>query len=342
MTLRLPTYLMGLIVFRKKVNELNEKKVIMKQYRDFQKDRLQKTPFLAVWVILFLVALASCSQDEISEVADASWAQLSVAMPTISIPVDAATRTTSATNTVYVGNGKKFRVIAFKQGDVSASGYISHGDFTVGGDNTLNTFRVPYNATYTFVCYSLENTTLPAFDKEALDITADPASDNLLYCKFDQQITSDKSLLSISFDRMFPRVQVVADATPLDANITAIKTLRLTPNYKGRLSLANGTLSTTGSSSAVSLTWGTLTAAQTQASSIASIYSGTGVVTIAIPSVTIGGKTVTDLSVQTGSALSNSGTTYRYTLKFSKNGVAPDVPSTPLVPDFGDEVYFSF
>lgn len=225
--------------------------------------------------------------------------------------------TTRATTTLT--NGVKYRVIAFKQGKVNSTGYMNHSDFVAGTAGTTSDFYLPGGVTYTFVCYSFNSTdALPAFDKNDLNVTANPATSNLLYTKFDKAITATDKALSFSFAPKFSEVTVVADATGLVKSISAIST-HLFPNYSATLALSTGELTASGSSARV-IPWGTITAAQTITSNACTVFTNAGsVMTISIPSVTIEGVTRTGLLARFSSTTMQAGK--KYTLKLIFKGV---------------------
>ncbi|MCI1682091.1 MAG: hypothetical protein LKI39_05990 [Bacteroides sp.] len=221
--------------------------------------------------------------------------------------------------TTSLSNNVTYRVIAFKQGQVNASGFVSYGDFTVSGATTTNTFHVPEGYTYTFVCYSLNTiSALPPFDKNSLDITVAPSSYDLLYYKFDQAITASNHSLLITFVHKFSRIQVVADASDMAQNITTISA-QLSPNYSTILTLANGNLTATGASSSITIPWGTITAGTTVTSSPATIFTnGASDITVNLSSVTIGGLVKTGFVLPFSGATLETGKSYVIRLKFKK------------------------
>jgi hypothetical protein len=240
----------------------------------------------------------------------------------------ASTRSSNSTTTP-LSTGVTYRVIAFKQGNVSSSGYVSYGDFTVGGSTTSSNFIVPAYGLYTFVCYSLNSTAaLPTFSRSSLDQTLAPASNDLLYYKFDKYISSAASsqILSIVFNHIFSNVTLVADASKSGKNTTAI-TSTFSPSYNATLSLSGGTLSTSGSSSAYTVPWGTITPGQTVSSTPFNVFTNGEPVSVAVPSVTIGGTTYTHRTATFSSIL--PGVDYTITLSFITGIVVGGVTWAP-------------
>src|SRR5574344_827033 len=114
------------------------------------------------------------------------------------------------TRATAVVAGVRYRVVAYKQNDVSAAGYMSHADYVVGA--AAPKFLLPINCTYTLVCYSYNSTaTLPAFNKNSTTIAVNPAND-VMYCKKDVTVASSNISFSIVFSHIFSKVTVIADA----------------------------------------------------------------------------------------------------------------------------------
>ena len=226
-----------------------------------------------------------------------------------------ATRGTNA-----LATGVKYRVIAFKQGNISATGYISHADYAVGTTGAIAGYlHVPAGTTYTFVCYSQNSTdNLPAFNNAVLDVTANPATQNLLYAKFDQTITSSAKTLSFSFTPQFSQVTVIADATNMAQNISAISAT-LSPNYSCTLSLNSGEMINANTYTACPIRWGTITPGQTLYSTPCRLFTnGSSTVTINIPSVTIGDITQTNLTATFNNKIIQIGNKYTLRLQFMR------------------------
>ena len=218
--------------------------------------------------------------------------------------------------------GVKYRVIAFEQDNVTAAGYKSHADFEVGTDGTMDgDLHVPAGDTYTFVCYSLNSSeALPAFDADNLNIAANPATNDLLYTKFNQAITQASKTLSFSFEHQFSLITVIADATKLAQNITAI-TATLSPNYPTTMAMADGAL-TAGTAAARSIPWGTVTAGETITATDCTVFTNaSSTITVSIPSVTIGTTTRTNLKATFGTNAMQQGYKYTLRLKFKAYGI---------------------
>src|SRR5574344_1967507 len=145
----------------------------------------------------------------------------------------------SQTRATAVAAGVRYRVVAYKQNDISAAGYMSHADYVVGA--AAPKFLLPINCTYTLVCYSYGSAAaLPAFDKNSTDIAV-TSSNDMLYCKKDITVTDVNTSFSILFSHLFSKVTVIADASVDGYNVTAC-TGSLSPNYSATASLVDGSL----------------------------------------------------------------------------------------------------
>src|SRR5574344_1338528 len=206
------------------------------------------------------------------------------------------------TRATPVAAGIRYRVVAYKQNDISAAGYMSHADYVVGA--AAPKFWLPINCTYTLVCYSYNSTaTLPAFNKNSTTIAVNPAND-VMYYKKDITVTDVNTSFSILFSHLFSKVTVIADASVDGYNVTAC-TGSLSPNYSATASLVNGSL-VKGTSAAKSLGWSSLgtpvvtsdaavvyTAGETVTCTIAkTIFASVPVSGVGNKSVTVTGKTM--------------------------------------------------
>src|SRR5574344_2039081 len=206
------------------------------------------------------------------------------------------------TRATLVAAGIRYRVVAYKQNDISAAGYMSHADYVVGA--AAPKFLLPINCTYTLVCYSYGSAAaLPAFDKNSTDIAV-TSSNDMLYCKKDITVTDVNTSFYILFSHLFSKVTVIADASVDGYNVTAC-TGSLSPNYSATASLVNGSL-VKGTSAAKSLGWSSLgtpvvtsdaavvyTAGETVTFTIAkTIFASVPVSGVGNKSVTFTGKTM--------------------------------------------------
>lgn len=226
------------------------------------------------------------------------------------------TRTTTA-----LANGTKYRIIAFKCNDISTTGYISYADYAAGITGAIaGELHVPADDTYTFVCYSLNSTNLPIFDRDMLNITIDTATDNLLYTKFNQAITSGSKTLSFSLTPKLSQIIVIADATNIEKNITAISAT-LSPNYSVLFALGTGAL-TAGVSAERIIPWGNIVPAQTVTSTPCTVFTNASTaVSISIPSITIGGTTKANLSASFSGNVMQPGNKYTLRLNLYRAGI---------------------
>ena len=313
------------------------------------------SPFIAIGFItvcMVLAMLAGCDKQLTKSKAAGNVVSLTVTTPrisdnnntaeitragststpapqTITVPIIGngnmaleATLTPSPQAATELATGMKYRVIAFEQDNVTAAGYKSHADYAVGTDEPVaGDLRVTSGSTYTFVCYSLNSSAaLPAFDANNLNIAAAPSTNDLLYTKFNQNITQANKTLSFSFSHKFSQVTVIADATNLAQNITAISTT-LSPNYPASMALADGAL-TAGTAAARSIPWGTVTAGETVTANACTVFTNSSTaISVNIPSVTIGTTTKTNLTATFGANAMQQGYKYTLRLRFKEYGI---------------------
>ena len=187
------------------------------------------------------------------------------------------------TRAVAVAPGVRYRVIAYEVGDVSASGYVAHADYTVG--ETLPSFSLPVNCTYTLVCYSYGSSLeLPPFDRNSIFLTTSPSDTDFMYCKKEVVVTETDVTFSILFSHLFSKVTVIADASAAGSAISAC-TATLPPGYDTVISLAEGSMSK-GSSAVQTLNWSSL-GYMTVTSEPAMVYTGGEELTLQLQSVTL-------------------------------------------------------
>lgn len=198
----------------------------------------------------------------------------------------------SQTRATAVAAGVRYRVVAYRNGVVSAANYVNHADYEVGGAS--GQLLLPVNCTYTLVCYSYGSAAaLPAFDKNSTDIAV-TSSNDMLYCKKDITVTDVNTSFSILFSHLFSKVTVIADASADGYNITAC-TGSLSPNYSATASLVDGSL-VKGTSAAKSLGWSSLgTPVVTSDAAVVYTAGETVTLTFATLSMSIGTTPVTNL-----------------------------------------------
>src|SRR5574344_2187066 len=197
----------------------------------------------------------------------------------------------SQTRATAVAAGVRYRVVAYKQNDISAAGYMSHADYVVGA--AAPKFLLPINCTYTLVCYSYNSAaTLPAFNKNSTTIAVNPAND-MLYCNKDITVTDVNTSFSIRFSLLLSKVTVIADASADHYNITAC-TGSLSPNYSATASLVNGSL-VKGTSTAKTLSWPSL-GTPVATSTATTVYTAGETVTLTFATLSIASSPVTNLT----------------------------------------------
>ena len=197
----------------------------------------------------------------------------------------------SQTRATAVVAGVRYRVVAYRNGVVSAANYVNHADYEVGGAS--GQLLLPVNCTYTLVCYSYGSAAaLPAFDKNSTDIAV-TSSNDMLYCKKDITVTDVNTSFSILFSHLFSKVTVIADASVDGYNVTAC-TGSLSPNYSATASLVDGSL-VKGTSAAKSLSWSSL-GTPVATSDAAVVYTAGETVTLTFATLSIASSPVTNLT----------------------------------------------
>ncbi len=194
------------------------------------------------------------------------------------------------TRATAVAAGVRYRVVAYRNGTVSAANYVTHADYEVGGAS--GQLLLPVNCSYTLVCYSYGNATaLPAFDKNSTTLAVSSSND-MLYCKKDITVTDVNTSFSILFSHLFSQVTVIADASADGYNVTAC-TGSLSPNYSATASLADGSL-VKGTSAAKGLSWPSL-GTPVATSTATTVYTAGETVTLTFATLSIGTTPVTNL-----------------------------------------------
>ncbi|WP_321480768.1 hypothetical protein [uncultured Bacteroides sp.] len=247
---------------------------------------------------------SSAASSSVTVPLDKHWSMVATLSPVKDVHSRAATA---------LSNGVHYRVIAYKENDVSASGYVNHADYVVG--DAAPDFWLPVNKTYTFVCYSYGNSNaLPAFDSSVTDLSVTPEND-VLYYKTNVSITSASSSFSIAFDHVFSQVTVTA--TSSGSNITACSAT-LSPNYSATLPLSSGVATVSGTSSAKALSWSSSNG-NSVSSNASTVFSNGEAVTLTFTSITIGSTTLIDKSITfTGKSMS-ANTKYTLSVNFRKS-----------------------
>src|SRR5574344_1914397 len=225
----------------------------------------------------------------------------------------------SQTRATAVVAGVRYRVVAYRNGVVSAANYVNHADYEVGGAS--GQLLLPVNCTYTLVCYSYGSAAaLPAFDKNSTYIAV-TSSNDMLYCKKDITVTDVNTSFSIRFSHLFSKVTVIADASADDYNITAC-TGSLSPNYSATASLVNGSL-VKGTSAAKSLGWSSL-GTPVATSTATTVYTAGETVTLTFATLSIATSPVTNLTNKsitfTGRTMAQ-GKAYTLRVAFKQRGI---------------------
>lgn len=223
---------------------------------------------------------------------------------------DAQTRATP------LPTGTKFRVILYKENDVSATGYISHKDCKIG--STAPVFELYPGSTYTFVCYTYGTSAdLPAFNKDVTAVSTTTATQNLMYVKQNHTIGDNYHALTLNLVHVFSKITAIADATADDYKIKACNATFAT-SYEATMSLTDGSL-TKGSSITPNVAWLSLDATKITSQPLY-VYTNDNSVNLNFNSITIDDHTLNNVKITFNQILEVNKT---YTLKvfFSQKGV---------------------
>lgn len=220
------------------------------------------------------------------------------------------------TRATALTTGVRYRIVAYAANDISATGYVNHADYVVGG--TTPSFLLPVNCSYTFVCYSYGTTTvLPNFDKNSTTMAANPETADLMYCKKNVTVTKLEKSFSVVFSHLFSKVTVIVEGS--GKNITACSGY-LTPSYQATVSLVDGSL-VKGSSVTGTVNWPSL-GTTTVTSNPILVNTNAEEVSLTLSSITLGSKTLTNQSIAFTGKTMESGKNYtlRVIFKYKPSG----------------------
>lgn len=241
-------------------------------------------------------------------------------------------RTDSAVNAaqtrVATGNNIMFRVIVFVKNNGSYT-FSSTADYTVSGtgaptpvQNNQPPLSVPLGSTFRVIAFS-ENTTSLSQDakttyawNENIAIT-DLNRDFMTYDSGDlTTLTMTYSLTSIQFNHQLSKVNVSLNASGFTSNtISGISGAKLVgAGTTGTWSIGSTSAITASNASDLSLTF-----SGTSASCLTFPQSTGKAVTIGFGSITVGGKTISNISVSSNSTLTMAkGKSYTMSVNFNK------------------------
>ncbi|MCT4263265.1 hypothetical protein HZP32_14190 [Elizabethkingia anophelis] len=143
-----------------------------------------------------------------------------------------------------LGNGIKFRVLAYK---VSDGSYVGSMDYTVGsaGSALVLDAGVPY----TIVCYSYGSSSLPTLSSsEQLNLSGavvnyDDTNRDFLYQRQSYTPGSSNNTLNITLNHQVSRITTVVRSFAPYGNINSIANAKLTPHYSdGVINLSGGVI----------------------------------------------------------------------------------------------------
>ena len=266
---------------------------------------------ITAWCMCLLCSLSGCSGEDTAtkqatnkqevpvtiNLNQAAWGTEQSAQYTkapsreVSIPVKGGVLTATLepaapaqTRSTEINYGVRYRLVAYKENDMSATGYVNHADFVKGG--VAPTFWLQTDKTYTLVCYSLNSAeTMPEFNKSISTLDISPETD-MLYGKKNVTVTTENRSIDMEMQHLFSQVTVIADASADGYTISACSGT-LTPNYRATVSLTDGSL-TKGSSVSKTINWSSL-GYNTVTSNPTLVYTNGETVTATVNSITIDG-----------------------------------------------------
>ena len=229
--------------------------------------------------------------------------------------------------------GVRYRVIVYIEDNVSASGYVCHGDFTIGGINPV--FQLYPGPTYTFICYSYNTTNaLPDFNQSQTSI---PVNSNVdfLYCKKNAVITSSGNNIPIELTHLNSQITVIAESTNEKA-ITACSGHFINNNSQ-QVSLTDGSTIIATSGFHTPIVWeslGTSTISSTPITVIPDAAQTTR--TIRLNSITINGATYYMISFEFPNTIQAG---YKYTIRLKLREKLPK--PIPNAIDMNQQIYWA-
>jgi hypothetical protein len=225
------------------------------------------------------------------------------------LSIDPAPLTRSTSN---MATGNKYRVIVYEKLNDGTYKYATEQVFTAGTAGRMTDLPWSDTKELKVVAISYNSTDEPpAVGSSATTITVDPEKDLLHYVSGDitvfgyghQSIQPTSQTVNIVFKHCFARITVQVDASETGDPVNAVADATLTPNYKGVLTLINGTIdwdtpnfnpAKTGSSDPANTTvfsWTGLGSAMIVASNTRTVFApavGTLYLTFASGGITVG------------------------------------------------------
>lgn len=214
--------------------------------------------------------------------------------------------------------GIKYRIVAYKKGNITPDGYINHADFVAGSESETN-FHLPENCDYDLICFSSGTTDLPEFSKEASDLTVDLTSNkDPMWQKVPGiHVGGTTTPLSFTFRHCASRVNLVITST--SGEITGCQA-RIVPYYENaQLSLADGSLSKKSTTSGSSyFTLDGLNTTRVTSHSPELIFTHGETFILNIQNIIIGGTTITNRSFAFSDKEVEYGKSYTLKVNFLK------------------------
>lgn len=204
---------------------------------------------------------------------------------------------------------------------------------------------------YTLVAYSYNDASSslpsPGSGGSVPSAVAMEANKDVLY--FNESLAANTlsagaNLRSITFNHKYSKVKVVMDATSLGSDITVANGLELEPSYHTTLKVSDGTVSKSGGSITVPITFPTLNAQRVTSNSAILFSNEETPLILNIPSVTIGGTTYTGNKVTFTRALVSG---FSYTLTVNAHLTIPNTITLGqnqayLIPSVYDEDFLPY
>ncbi|MCT4260495.1 hypothetical protein HZP32_00015 [Elizabethkingia anophelis] len=143
-----------------------------------------------------------------------------------------------------LGNGIKFRVLAYKASDGS---YVGSQDYIVGQSGVSLTLE--QGVAYTIVCYSYGSSSLPALSTgeqsnlSGAVVNYDDTNRDFLYQRQNYTPGSSNNTLNITLNHQVSRITTVVRSFAPYGNINSIANAKLTPHYSnGLINLSGGVI----------------------------------------------------------------------------------------------------
>ena len=317
--------------------------------------RMKTAIKITAWCMCLLCSLSGCSGEDTAtrqatnkqevpvtiNLNQAAWGTEQSAQYTkapsqeVSIPVKGGVLTATLepaapaqTRSTEINYGVRYRLIAYKENDVSFTGYVNHADFVKGG--VAPTFWLQTDRTYTLVCYSFNSAeAMPEFNKW-LNVLFDVSSEyDFMYGKKNVTITAENRSIDMEMQHLFSQVTVIADASA-DASGYTISACSgtVSPSYAADVNLTDGSRTKRHNTVSKAVNWTDFGAITATSAPTLIYYDQTAYndppLTVTLNSITIDGTTLTNCPF-TFSGIMQAACNYTLRIKFyaqhTDNGV---------------------